>query len=101
MREEIQATKGLTVFEGKVADIVVSKNGVEDQMSQGRITGIRLEDGQVIPASQVVITTGTFLGGEIHIGLEAYPSGRMGEAATFGLSSSLRSAGFTLGRLKT
>ena len=48
-----------------------------------------------------MITTGTFLGGEIHIGLEAFPSGRMGEAATFGLSKSLREAGFQLGRLKT
>jgi tRNA uridine 5-carboxymethylaminomethyl modification enzyme len=103
MREEILATPGLSVVEGKVADIVVSKeeaNG-NGKISQGRIIGIRLESGEIIPASQVVITTGTFLGGEIHIGLEAYASGRMGEAATFGLSKSLRSTGFTLGRLKT
>jgi tRNA uridine 5-carboxymethylaminomethyl modification enzyme len=103
MREEMLSTPNLSVLEGKVADIIMSKENIEpgDKVSQGRITGIRLEDGQVIPTSQVVITTGTFLGGEIHIGLEAYPSGRMGEAATFGLSNSLRSAGFTLGRLKT
>jgi tRNA uridine 5-carboxymethylaminomethyl modification enzyme len=103
MREEVLATPGLSVVEGKVADIVVSKEGADgnNNISQGKITGIRLESGEIIPASQVVITTGTFLGGEIHIGLEAYPSGRMGEAATFGLSKSLRSAGFTLGRLKT
>ncbi|KAG9767735.1 glucose-inhibited division protein A subfamily, partial [Aureobasidium melanogenum] len=103
MREEMLSTPNLSILEGKVADIIVSKDGIDpsDKISQGRITGIRLEDGQVIPASQVVITTGTFLGGEIHIGLEAYPSGRMGEAATFGLSKSLKSAGFTLGRLKT
>jgi tRNA uridine 5-carboxymethylaminomethyl modification enzyme len=103
MREEILSTPGLSVLEGKVADIVVSKEeeGGSEQISNGKISGIRLESGEIIPASQVVITTGTFLGGEIHIGLEAYPSGRMGEAATFGLSKSLRSAGFTLGRLKT
>jgi len=103
MREEILSTPNLSVLEGKVADIIVSRDGipVEDKVSQGKITGIRLEDGQMIPASHVVITTGTFLGGEIHIGLEAWPSGRMGEAATFGLSKSLKSAGFTLGRLKT
>ena len=103
MREEMLSTPNLSVLEGKVADIVVSREGVaaDDKVSQGKITGIRLEDGQVIPASHVVITTGTFLGGEIHIGLEAYPSGRMGEAATFGLSKSLKEAGFTLGRLKT
>lgn len=100
MKEEILGTPGLKVVEGKVADIIVSKDGV-DGVAQGCITGIRLEGGQTIPASKVVITTGTFLGGEIHIGLEAYPSGRMGEAATFGLSKSLKDAGFTLGRLKT
>ncbi|KIW73125.1 tRNA uridine 5-carboxymethylaminomethyl modification enzyme GidA [Phialophora macrospora] len=103
MREEMLSTPNLSVVEGKVADIIVSRDNIDsnDAISQGRITGIRLEDGQVIPASRVVITTGTFLGGEIHIGLEAYPSGRMGEAATLGLSKSLRRAGFTLGRLKT
>ncbi|KAK6382307.1 Mitochondrial Translation Optimization [Exophiala oligosperma] len=103
MREEMLSTPNLSVLEGKVADIIVSQDELDpkDAISKGRITGVRLEDGQVIPASHVVITTGTFLGGEIHIGLEAYPSGRMGEAATFGLSKSLRGAGFTLGRLKT
>lgn len=103
MREEILSTPNLSVLEGKVGDIIVSKDNIDpgDHVSQGRITGVRLEDGQIIPTSQVVITTGTFLGGEIHIGMEAYPSGRMGEAATFGLSKSLRTAGFTLGRLKT
>ncbi|GIC88566.1 tRNA modification protein MTO1 [Aspergillus udagawae] len=102
MQEELVATEGLSIVEGKVADIVVSKEGVEDiPGSQGKIVGVRLESGEVIPTGRVVITTGTFLGGEIHIGLEAYPSGRMGEAATFGLSKSLREAGFQLGRLKT
>ncbi|KAK5560012.1 Mitochondrial Translation Optimization [Exophiala xenobiotica] len=103
MREEMLSTPNLSVLEGKVADIIVSQDALDpgDTLSKGRITGVRLEDGQIIPTSHVVITTGTFLGGEIHIGLEAYPSGRMGEAATFGLSNSLRSAGFTLGRLKT
>jgi tRNA uridine 5-carboxymethylaminomethyl modification enzyme len=101
MREEILSTPRLSVVEGKVADIILSKEGLDDDVAKGQITGVRLEGGQIIPASRVVITTGTFLGGEIHIGLEAYPSGRMGEAATFGLSKSLREAGFTLGRLKT
>lgn len=102
MKEEILSYKGLSVVEGSVADIIVDREegkGVGGRY--GKITGVRLESGQIIPASQVVITTGTFLGGEIHIGMEAYPSGRMGEAATFGLSKSLKEAGFTLGRLKT
>ena len=101
MREEIEGYQGLSVVEGKVADIIVDRNAEEGSGAYGKITGVRLESGQIIPAGNVVITTGTFLGGEIHIGLDAYPSGRMGEAATFGLSKSLRDAGFTLGRLKT
>jgi tRNA uridine 5-carboxymethylaminomethyl modification enzyme len=102
MKEEILSYEGLSVVEGSVADIIVDRT--QDEGTQGRygkITGVRLESGDVIPTNNVVITTGTFLGGEIHIGLEAYPSGRMGEAATFGLSKSLKDAGFTLGRLKT
>jgi tRNA uridine 5-carboxymethylaminomethyl modification enzyme len=102
MREEMTNYRNLSIVEGSVADIVVdtSGEGIEPG-SHGRITGVRLEGGQIIPTNNVVITTGTFLGGEIHIGLEAFPSGRMGEAATFGLSKSLKDAGFTLGRLKT
>lgn len=102
MREELVATPGLSIVEGKVADIVVSREGLDGSSgSQGKIVGVRLESGQVIPTGRVVITTGTFLGGEIHIGLDVFPSGRIGEAATFGLSKSLREAGFQLGRLKT
>lgn len=100
MREEMTTYQSLSILEGKVADIVVQREGVEEG-KHGKITGVRLETGQVIPTSNVVITTGTFLGGEIHIGLEAFPSGRMGEAATTGLSKSLRDAGFKMGRLKT
>ncbi|KAF2128469.1 glucose-inhibited division protein A subfamily [Dothidotthia symphoricarpi CBS 119687] len=102
MREEIVGYPNLDVVEGSVADIIVDRTeGVEGRGSYGNMTGVRLESGEIIHTGNVVITTGTFLGGEIHIGLEAYPSGRMGEAATFGLSKSLRDAGFTLGRLKT
>ena len=121
MREEMlgyeeRGDGALSVVEGKVADVVVDREAGDGRF--GKITGVRLESGEVVSAGSVVITTGTFLGGEIHIGmlvkdceaywctdffvgLEAYPSGRMGEAATFGLSKSLRDAGFTLGRLKT
>jgi len=100
MRDEITNYPGLSVVEGSVADIVVQKER-SGNGTHGKITGVRLEGGQVIPTNNVVITTGTFLGGEIHIGMEVFPSGRMGEAATFGLSKSLRDAGFKLGRLKT
>jgi tRNA uridine 5-carboxymethylaminomethyl modification enzyme len=103
MREELEAYPNLSVVLGRVSDIVVADNH-DDPAADGaksKITGVRLESGEVLPTTQVIITTGTFLGGEIHIGLEAYPSGRMGEQATFGLSKSLRDAGFQLGRLKT
>ncbi|KAF2028396.1 GIDA-domain-containing protein [Setomelanomma holmii] len=102
MKEEMLNYEGLSVVEGSVADIIVDQTQDEGKEGRyGKITGVRLESGEIIPTGNVVITTGTFLGGEIHIGLNAYPSGRMGEAATFGLSKSLRDAGFTLGRLKT
>ncbi|KAK4043184.1 glucose inhibited division protein A-domain-containing protein [Parachaetomium inaequale] len=103
MREELETYPNLSIVLGRVSDIVIADNH-DDPAADGaksKITGVRLESGEVVPTSQVVITTGTFLGGEIHIGLEAYPSGRMGEQATFGLSKSLRDAGFQLGRLKT
>lgn len=102
MREEMLRYRGLHVKEGKVADIIVDRSlAAMAEGRHGKITGVRLESGEVIRTENVVITTGTFLGGEIHIGLESFPSGRMGEAATFGLSNSLKEAGFKLGRLKT
>jgi tRNA uridine 5-carboxymethylaminomethyl modification enzyme len=67
----------------------------------GRVRGIVLGDGREIRADRVVLTTGTFLGGLIHIGAEKIPAGRVGEAPSLGLSRTLRRAGFALGRLKT
>lgn len=106
MREELTSYPGLSVVLGSVSDIVVGEVDTEVGLqkadgAKSKITGVRLESGEIIPTNHVIITTGTFLGGEIHIGLEAFPSGRMGEAATFGLSKSLRDAGFQMGRLKT
>ncbi|KAK2628620.1 hypothetical protein QTJ16_001723 [Diplocarpon rosae] len=99
MREELESYPNLSIVPGSVADIIVSHE--EGQTPTGKITGVRLESGEIIQTNHVVITTGTFLGGEIHIGLECHPAGRMGEAATLGLSKSLKDAGFKLGRLKT
>ncbi|KAL9601852.1 MAG: hypothetical protein Q9219_002203 [cf. Caloplaca sp. 3 TL-2023] len=98
MKAEISMTKKLSVLEGKVADIMTRQNSVTGQKS---VNGIKLESGEILSCDRVIVTTGTFLGGEIHIGLDVFPSGRMGEAATVGLSKSLREAGFQLGRLKT
>ncbi|KAI6788587.1 glucose-inhibited division protein A subfamily [Hortaea werneckii] len=102
MREEMMRYSGLSVKEGKVADIIVDRSPHATQGGlHGKIRGVKLESGEIINTPNVVITTGTFLGAEIHIGLEVFSSGRMGEAATHGLSKSLREAGFKLGRLKT
>jgi tRNA uridine 5-carboxymethylaminomethyl modification enzyme len=67
----------------------------------GRVAGVATAAGERIAAGCVVLTTGTFLRGLIHIGTEKIPAGRVGEAPSLGLSETLRRAGFRLGRLKT
>ncbi|MGB1547732.1 MAG: tRNA uridine-5-carboxymethylaminomethyl(34) synthesis enzyme MnmG, partial [Alphaproteobacteria bacterium] len=66
-----------------------------------RIQGVITEAGEAIRAGAVVLTTGTFLSGLIHIGTKTIPAGRVGEAPSYGLSGTLNRAGFRLGRLKT
>lgn len=63
--------------------------------------GTKSESGQIIPCEAVVITTGTFLRGQINIGLRTYPAGRINEAPAIGLADTLKQAGFKLGRLRT
>ncbi len=92
MQQEIRECRGLSVIEGEADDIVI--NG-------GTVAGIRLSDGRGVAAGAVVLTTGTFLRGLIHIGEERTPAGRAGEAPAVGLSLTLERLGFTLGRLKT
>ncbi|KAI2630610.1 glucose-inhibited division protein A subfamily [Hypoxylon sp. NC1633] len=104
MREELTSYPNLSIITDSVSDIVLGEGAdpaATGGQAKGKITGVRLESGEIISTNAVVITTGTFLGGEIHIGLETRPAGRIGEKATFGLSKSLRDAGFKLGRLKT
>ncbi|OTB04963.1 hypothetical protein M426DRAFT_145295 [Hypoxylon sp. CI-4A] len=102
MREELLSYPNLSVITGSVSDIVLGES-IEPTggTPKSKITGVRLESGEILPTNAVVITTGTFLSAEIHIGLDVFPAGRMGEKATFGLSKSLKDAGFKLGRLKT
>lgn len=103
MQKVILNYPNLEVREALVEDIVISPSKTNDPEGRikGDVAGVILGDGSVVLSSKVVITTGTFLGGEIHIGLKAFPAGRMGEDATFGLSRTLKDAGFRLGRLKT
>src|SRR3977135_4306010 len=87
----IRETANLSVIEGEADELIVSN---------GRATGIRLADGRELSAGAVVITTGTFLRGLIHLGEKNWPAGRVDEAPAMGLSKSFERAGFTLGRLK-
>src|ERR1700719_3107019 len=92
MQAAIRETANLAVIEGEADELIVSN---------GCVTGIHLADGRELTAGAVVITTGTFLRGLIHLGERNWPAGRVGEAPATGLSTSFERAGFTLGRLKT
>jgi tRNA uridine 5-carboxymethylaminomethyl modification enzyme len=70
-------------------------------LSGDRITGLAFEDGEALSCQAIVITTGTFLNGLVHIGDEQIPAGRAGEPPTRALADALRSCGFRMGRLKT
>ena len=92
MQAAIRETPNLAVVEVEVDDLV---------LQNGRVCGVKFADGREISAGAVVLTTGTFLRGLIHIGEKQIPAGRVGEAPALGLSRTLEKAGFELGRLKT
>ncbi len=92
MQSAIAGQKDLSVLEAAVVDLIVDGDGV---------TGLVCEDGSRIEAERVVLTTGTFLNGVIHLGHERVPAGRVGEAPALGLSERLYGMGLKLGRLKT
>jgi tRNA uridine 5-carboxymethylaminomethyl modification enzyme len=96
-REAMQATladqPNLEILAAAVEDLALTPDG--------QAAGIVTADGGTLRAGRVVLTTGTFLRGLIHIGAERTPAGRVGEAASYGLSATLERFGFALGRLKT
>jgi tRNA uridine 5-carboxymethylaminomethyl modification enzyme len=92
MQAEIEETPNLSVVEGGVEDVIVEN---------GRVAGVLTSDDRVLQASAVVLTTGTFLNGLIHLGEQKIPSGRAGEAPALKLSDRLYALGLRLGRLKT
>ncbi|WP_312367364.1 tRNA uridine-5-carboxymethylaminomethyl(34) synthesis enzyme MnmG [Ensifer sp.] len=92
MQREIAATSNLTVIEGDAFDLIER---------DGKITGVVMKDGRSFGATAVVLTTGTFLKGLIHIGDQTIPAGRVGEEPSLGLSATLTRYGLRLGRLKT
>jgi len=92
MRRILEEAPNLVMRQGVVEEI---------EVAAGRVTGIRCMDGSGCAARAVVITTGTFMRGLIHVGQAQYPGGRLGEPPAVGVSKSLASLGFELGRLKT
>lgn len=92
MQSVLFTQPNLTVLEGEVSTLVV-----EDS----RVTGVLLGDGTQVSASAVLLTTGTFLQALMHVGEKKEVGGRLGDDAARGLSDSLRTLGFTLGRFKT
>jgi tRNA uridine 5-carboxymethylaminomethyl modification enzyme len=87
---------------GEQSNLIIRAGSVEDLiLKDSALTGVCLDDGTRISCGKVILTTGTFLRGEIHVGEERIPSGRVGEAPCVGLSLTLGAAGFALGRLKT
>jgi tRNA uridine 5-carboxymethylaminomethyl modification enzyme len=92
MQAAINETANLSVIEGEADELM---------LSSGRVTGVRLADDRELTGGAVVITTGTFLRGLIHLGERNWPAGRVDEPPAQGLSKSFERAGFTLGRLKT
>lgn len=92
MRERLEEIPSLSFRQDNVIDLLTEN---------GKITGIITQTGQVFHAKAVVLTSGTFLNGLIHIGENNYGGGRSGERASVGISAALEDLGFELGRLKT
>jgi tRNA uridine 5-carboxymethylaminomethyl modification enzyme len=92
MQAAILGISNLEVIEAEADDLIIEN---------GRVEGVRFADGREIATGAVVLTTGTFLRGLIHIGEKKIPAGRVGEAPALGLSRTLEKLNFALGRLKT
>ena len=92
MQAELRATPNLTLIEGGVEDLIIADD---------KLRGVVLGNGTEVLSDRVVITTGTFLKGTIHIGDKRIAAGRVGEAPAIGLSDTLYGLGLPMGRLKT
>jgi len=92
MQDALAAQDNLEIRAGAAEDLKVE---------EGEVKGVILADGTEIPCGKVILTTGTFLRGLIHMGEKKIPAGRIGDDPSNGLSETLNRAGFELGRLKT
>jgi tRNA uridine 5-carboxymethylaminomethyl modification enzyme len=91
-REFLENLAGLDLVEGEAAEIITSDN---------KVSGLQLSDGRLLETRTVIITSGTFLNGMIHIGEKRIPAGRIGEKPACLLTDSLKGLGLRIGRLKT
>jgi len=93
MQALLRSDENLDLMAAEVDDLVLDR--------EGSVCGVVLVDGRTLTGGRVILTTGTFLRGLIHIGEKKIPAGRVGDEASYGLSRTLERAGFLLGRLKT
>ena len=94
MREQLEKKNNLHFRQDNVVDVLTENDG-------NKVTGVRTQTGQAFEAQAVILTTGTFGNGLIHIGENQYGGGRSGERASVGISAALEKLGFEVGRLKT
>ena len=92
MKAVIEKTPGLDVKQGLVERLIIEN---------GRVVGVSDQTGYGFEGSTVVVATGTFLSGLVHIGDKSFQAGRAGEFAAYGLAADLKACGFALGRMKT
>ncbi|MBP01929.1 MAG: tRNA uridine-5-carboxymethylaminomethyl(34) synthesis enzyme MnmG [Rhodospirillaceae bacterium] len=94
VQEALVVQQNLTIREGSVVDVKLCSRGAA-------IAGVVLGCGDVVNCKRLIVTSGTFLNGLIHCGAQMTPAGRVGEPPSPGLAKSLKSKGFSMGRLKT
>jgi tRNA uridine 5-carboxymethylaminomethyl modification enzyme len=92
MKRTVGGQENLTIKEATAEEILTDEN---------QVIGVKTDSNEILRAKALVLAPGTFLNGLIHIGLEHFPSGRMGDLPSLGLSESLKHLGFRMGRLKT
>jgi tRNA uridine 5-carboxymethylaminomethyl modification enzyme len=92
MKQRVETAEHVTVYQGSVVKLI---------LEAGRVVAVETQMGEVLSGRRVILTTGTFLNGLIHVGLRHYAAGRAGDFAATGLSEQLADLGFNIGRLKT
>ena len=95
-RHILENTKNLYIWQDSVVDILFDTEGAKP-----RVKGVKTQMGVVFEAKCLILTAGTFLGGLMHCGRESATGGRAGDAASFGITETLKNAGFEVGRMKT